>query len=781
MAKPTSGARWQPRVEDDPLLRGRGRFAADAASPGQCFGYFVRSPHAFARIREVDVDAARRAPGVLAVLTSADMAEAGVGNISRHPPMPGKGGKTLMNPHRPSLARERVLHVGEPVALVVAQSLGAAQDAAELVAVGYEELQPVIGLETALAPGAPQLWPDAPGNLALHWPGPLPDDGSNAREVELILSAAHRVARTTVAQQRLVVASMEPRGATAFYDPATDKYLLRAGSQSAGTLHDQLAGVMGFEPGRLRVVSEDVGGAFGMKTPVYPEYPALLVAVRKLGRPVHWMASRSEAFQSDNQGRDSVSEAELALDRDGRFLALRVRHLQNLGAYVGSVGAFLATNNFARCLPGMYAIPRIDIEVRCVFTNTVPTGPYRGAGRPEANYLLERLVDEAARVSGLDRVEIRRRNFIPPSAMPHKTAMGATYDSGEFETILDQALKLADYAGFAKRRDRSVRAGKLRGIGISCFLEHSGGLPGEGASITFPGGNKLVLGLGVHPTGQGHHTVFGRLVADRLAIDPAEVEVRQGDSDFRLKTYSSVASRSAMTAGNAAARAADAMLAKGRAAAAILLEAADSDVVYRDGAFEVVGTNRRMLLFEVAERAKDLLARGKLAETLDTRLDTDTPQTFPNGCHLAEVEIDPSTGVAEIVGYAAVDDCGNVLDHVIVEAQVQGGVAQGVGQALLEAAVYDPGTGQLLTGAFTDYAMPRADEVPDVVGDLYPVPARTNALGVKGVGEAGTTASLAAIMNALADAIPGEAGKKLDMPATPQKIWRACREGRSSR
>jgi carbon-monoxide dehydrogenase large subunit len=771
------GADWRPRVEDDALLRGRGRYADDVPVPNQCFGCFVRSPHAHARIRALDVEAARRAPGVLAVLTGADMEAAKLGNVSRVPPLNGRGGKPLFVPHRPALARDVVRHVGDPVALVVAETPLAAQDAAEQVSVEYEELKSVVDARAAMAPGAPQLWPEAPENVAIDWPG-LKEDAANEKEVERIIASAPRVARVSLLQQRIVVASMEPRGATASYDPATDRYTLRVCSQGVGPFREQMMGIMGVEREKIRLLTDDVGGAFGLKTGAYPEYPAMLVAARKVGRPVHWMSTRSESFQSDNHARDSYSDAELALDEKGRFLALRVRHLQNLGGYITAVGVHLSTVNVIRCFPTVYAIPKIVCEVKCIFTNTVPTGPYRGAGRPEANYVMERLVDEAARVTGIDRVELRRRNMIPASAMPYKTPFGAVYDSGDFVTILDKALALSRYAEFGKRRAQSEKSGKRRGIGLSCFLEHSGAQPTESASITFVDGDKLVLALNVQNTGQGHATVFPRLLAERLGIKPEQIRHQHGDSDLNLRGYASVGSRSAMTAGHAVVLASDTLIAKGKKAAAHLLEAGGSEIDYRDGAFEVRGTNRRMPLFELAERARALTAKG-VVETLDTQVTAETPQTFPNGCHIAEVEIDPETGVVKVVGYTAVDDCGKALDHVIVEAQVQGGVAQGLGQAILENIVYDPANGQLVTGSFMDYAMPRADEVPDVVGDVHNVPATTNPLGVKGVGEAGTTASLAAIMNAIADAIPGEAGNKLDMPATPEKVWLACRQAAS--
>jgi carbon-monoxide dehydrogenase large subunit len=487
------------------------------------------------------------------------------------------------------------------------------------------------------------------------------------------------------------------------------------------------------------------------------------------------MSTRAEAFLADNQARDTITNCELAIDERGRFLAARVRQRANMGAYVGSHGAHIATNNFARCFPGMYDIPRIAVDVLCVFTNTTPTGPYRGAGRPEANYALERLVDEAARVTGIDPVKLRRRNLISKKAMPYKTAVGTVYDSGDFAPILDKALELSHYAEFDKRRRQARKEGKLRGIGLSCFLEHAGGVPKESASLTFPDDATLVLGLAMQSTGQGHASVFGRLAAQRLGISPLQIKLRQGDTQLDLVGYASVASRSAMTAGSAIVHTVDVMLAKGRRIAATVLEAAEMDIEYRDGRFEVAGTDRRIPLFALAQRAKELAARGVIPEALDTKATVDVPQTFPNGCHIAEVEIDPQTGIVRVVGYTAVDDGGTILDHTIVQGQIHGAVAQGLGQALLERAVYDPDNGQLVSGTFMDYALPRAADVAPIIDADYVVPATTNPLGVKGVGEAGTTGALAAIMNAIANAIPGEAGARLQMPATPEKVWHACR------
>jgi carbon-monoxide dehydrogenase large subunit len=755
-----------PRIEDAPLLRGEGRFVDDARSSGAAFAAFVRSPHASANIRSVDIAAAAGARGVLAVLSGADTRT--VGNLARPRPVEGRGGAKMILSTWPALAERRVVHVGQPVAMVVAETPAQATDAAELVAVDYKETPAVVDVRDADAKGAPQVWPEAPGNLALDWPGPAPDDGSNAREIERIFQSAAHVARVSLVNQRVVVASLEPRGATASYDAARDELTLRSCSQGPGWLHEMLTGAFGLPPGKLRVITEDVGGAFGMKSGAYPEYAAILVAARKLNRPVHWMSSRSEAFMSDNQGRDMFLQGEMALSADGGFLALRVKVLANLGAFITNAGLVTATNNLGRCLSSVYRIPRIQCDVNCLYTNTVQTGPYRGAGRPEANYLIERLVAECARVSGVDPVAIRRRNFIEAGAMPYRTPVAVTYDTGDFRAIFDEALALADYAGFPERREQAAKRGMRRGIGISCFLEHAGGVPVESAALRFPGGDKAVVALGVQGTGQGHATVYSRLAAKQFGIDAKLVEVKQGDSRLAVPSGGTVASRSTMMAGSALYRSIEAAIAKGRKVAARIFEATEVDVGYHDGVFEVVGTDRRISLFEVAAKATEA------GESLDSTAKVELPPTFPNGCHIAEVEIDPETGVAEVVAYTAVDDCGVVLDETLTEAQVAGGLAQGLGQALLEHGVYDRESGQLLTGAFMDYAMPRADHMPPIADAFHPVPCTTNPIGVKGVGEAGTTGALAAIMNAIADALPPGA-KAPDMPATPDKLWRACR------
>jgi carbon-monoxide dehydrogenase large subunit len=771
-------AHHQLRLEDDPLVRGHGHYAADVPMTGQVYAYFVRSPHAFADIRSIDTAAAKAVPGVLAVLTGPDMDEAKLGNLSQHPPVNGRGGTKLVLPHRPALVTKTVRHLGEPVAVVIAGTVTAAQDAAELVAVEYDERAPAVDLREAVKPGAPQVWPEAPGNIAVDWLGLASDPEANAKEVERAFQSAKHVAKVSLLHQRIMVHSMEPRGATASYDAANDSYFIRCCSQSARALRDGLAPILGVPNPKLRVITEDVGGAFGLKTGPYPEYLAILVAARKVGRPVHWMSNRSEAFLSDNHARDAYSDVELALDEKGKFLALRVRHLGSMGAYIGAVGANIQTANLVRCLPGMYDIKLIDFATRCVFTNTTPTAPYRGAGRPEANYILERVIDEAARVTGIDPVKLRRRNLIKSKAMPYKTAVGTTIDSGEFEIVLDKALALADYDGFKQRRREAAKRGKYRGLGVSCMLEHAGGFPLEATEVKFPGGEKVLLNLNVQSTGQSHATVFNPMLAERLSIKPELIQHQHGDSAMEIAGYASVGSRSAMTVSHAMIKTVDALLTKGKAIAANVLETAEADIEYHNGRFSVVGTDRAISLFDLAARAKEMKQRGEIPADLDTKVTAETPLTFPNGCHIAEVEIDPATGEMELVTYTAVDDCGTALNRTIVEGQTHGSIVQGLGQAMMENAVFDASGGQLVTGSFMDYAMPRADDMPPIRDELFCVPATTNPLGVKGVGEAGTTAAIAAVMNAVADAIPGGAGAHLDMPVSAARLWEACRGAR---
>jgi len=755
------------RIEDDYLLRGQGRFSDDVSLPGQGYAAFVRSPHAFARIASVDAEAARGMPGVVGVLTAADMDAANATNITIHPPV---AGAKLYVPPRPPLAKDRVLHVGQAVAMVVADTPYQAIEAAENVVVEYEPLDAVTDLRAATEADAPLLWPEAPRNVALDWGGVEANTPDNIKAVDEIIRGATHVARLSLVNQRMSGVPMETRGATAGYDAGEDSYLLHVCSQGSGPLRGAIASVLGVQ--KVRVITQDVGGGFGIKAGLYPEYIAMLVGAKVLGRPVHWMSTRGEAFTSDNEARDSICDAELALDEKGKFLALRMRVVSNLGAYLAPPGALIQTTSMTRCLPGMYDIPRIDVQGRCVLTNTIPVSAYRGAGRPEANYFLERLVDKAAEVTGIDRVSLRKRNLVKPKAMPYRSAIGNVIDSGDFPAVVDHALKLADYDTYKQRKRESAKRGKLRGIGISCFLEHSGATPFETASVAFSETGDLQIGVGVASSGQGHRTVFAELAARRLGLDLNEVGMKAGDSDMGLAGGPAVGSRSAQSVGTALSRAIDVMLEKARKAAGSMLETSESDIEFSNGQFRIVGTDRSVSLREVARHAKARTGQDPALVPLDTTEKIDTGLTFPNGCHVAEVEVDPQTGEVAVVSYSAVDDSGVLLNRTIVEGQIQGGVAQGLGQALMEKTVYND-DGQIVTASFMDYAMPRAEDLPQIIFEDHPVPCTTNPLGVKGVGEAGTTGSLAAIVNAIMDAIPHEVADTLDMPVTPERLWRA--------
>jgi len=763
-------SQWEGRIEDDTLLRGQGRFGDDVKPEGALAAHFVRSPHAFAKIDRIDTEAAKKAPGVVAVLTAADLAAAHYHSLSHPVPIPGRGGKKAVGPHRPALAETRAMHVGEPVAMVVAVSAAAAQDAADLVVVDYRPLTPVADMRAAIQPGAPRLWDEAPGNIGFDWSAPADPDGKKQAALDRAFKEAAHVVKVELINQRLVVAALEPRAATASYDEQAKQFVLRVATQGVGGMHMHMAESMGIKPEELRVLTDDVGGGFGMKAATYPEYVVLLHAARALKRPIHWVATRSESFVTDNQGRDSLWTVELALNTRGRFLALRVEGLGNTGAYFTGIAHFIVTTHVSGCLPTVYDIPLAQVNSRCVFTNTIPTGPYRGAGRPEASYLLERVIDAAADQTGIDAAELRRRNLIAPDKIPYTTPFGSTYDSGDFTGAFERALTLADYDGFVARKKLAKKQGKLRGIGIGCYLEIAGAWPEEASRITFPGGGKVNVSIGSGASGQGHQSVFGRLTARRLGIDASAVTLTAGDSARDVPGFGAVASRSAFMVGSAIAETASQVLAKGKRVAAMLLQASEDDIDYAQGKFGVKNSAREVTLFEVAERAAELARQGVIPESLDTLGKVKLPPSFPNGCHVAEVEIDPDTGALAIVSYVAVGDCGTVLDDIVVEGQVHGGVAQGLGQALAENTVYDAG-GQLVSGSFMDYAVPRADIVPAMKVEHFAVACTTNPVGAKGTGEAGTTAAPPALINAILDALPQ--GARLDMPATSDRIWRA--------
>lgn len=749
------------RVEDYALVTGAGRYSDDIRAENEAHGAFLRSPHARAAITRIETSAAASAPGVVAVLTSADMTDAGFLGFPCISRVFGPDSPPPEGPHFPALAGEEVRHVGQAIALVIAESAERAADAAELIEVDYAPLPAVIGPEAAVAADAPALWDGAPGNVYFEW------TGGDAGAVDAAFEGAAHVVKRRIAHTRLIVNYLEPRAAVATYDAASDRWELDSVSQGVVALRGHLAASMGIEPDRLTVRTGDVGGGFGGKTQAYPEQAALLVGAKVAGRPVRWRNARQEGFMADNQGRGAVSDAEIAFDADGKILGLRTDTLSDLGAYLAASGAQIAIANFWRCLNSVYAFPAIHVRNRCVMTSGAPIGPYRGAGRPEANYLVERLLDEAAAEIGIDRLDLRRRNQIQPSAMPYQSKVGVTYDSGDFPALFDEALSLSDADGLDARRAEAKSRGKLHGFGLASFLETSGGFPREACAISIDPVGRIVIQSGNQSQGQGHQTSFAQLAADRLGVPFEAISVEQGDTDAMGIGGGSNASRSLVSGGTALYRTSDEVIGKGTALAAGHLEAAEDDIAFENGTFVVSGTDRSIGLFDLAAR---------FPGEMDSQIDTEISPTFPNGCHTAEVEIDPDTGVVQVTRYNAVDDAGNVVNPMIVEGQLQGGLAQGLGEAVLEQALYDPDSGQLLTGSFMDYALPRADDMPEIHAHEITVPCTTNPIGAKGAGEAGTTGAIGAIHNAIADALRRAGGASIDMPATPEKVWRALND-----
>ena len=747
------------RREDDALITGRGRFTDDVSLPGQAYAAFVRSPQGHAELRGVDAAAARAMPGVLAIFAGADTAADGLGGIPPAATLPSRDGRPMVAAPIPVLASGRVRHVGEAVAMAVAETPQQALDAAERVELDLAPLPAAADVARALAADAPKIWPDAPDNVSLHWA-----DGDEAA-LEAVFAEAVHVVKLRLHDTRVAPSALEPRAALGAWDAAAGRYELIAGTQGVAMVRRLLADhVFQVPRERIRVRTHDVGGGFGMKVQTYPEYAALLYAARKLGRPVKWTASRLESFLADTHGRDGLLEGALALDAEGRFLGLRMSSAVGIGAYVSTFAAIFTTTNTKNCLSSVYAIPRIAFDIRMVFTNAAPLGPYRGAGRPEAIYLIERLIDEAARQTGIDRVELRRRNLIPAAAMPYTAATGQIYDSGEFEAAMDKALALANWQGFPARRHAAAAEGKLRGIGLCCFLEISGGILEESADLRFEEDGTVALRIGAQAMGQGHLSTFPPLIARRLGVALERVRLIEGDSDEVPEGIPTVASRSIMMGGSAAVLACDEAIDKGRHRAEELLEAAAEDIGFNGGSFRVRGTDRTIGLLEVASASPG---------ALDSLAHFASPQmSFPNGCHVCEVEIDPETGVLEVVGYAAVDDVGNILHETIVEGQIHGGVAQGLGQVLGERILYDD-AGQLLTASFMDYPMPRADDLPALRLGHHSVPCANNPLGAKGAGESGVAGALPAAMNAIVDALSTRGITEFDMPATPARLWAA--------
>ncbi len=759
-----------PRTEDPRLLTGRGRYVDDLRLPGMARAFLLRSPYAHARLRGIDAAAATAMPGVLAVLTGADLCIDGPSDLPCGITHLKKGDGPMFRPGRPHLAVDAVRHVGDPVAMVVAETIAQAKDAAEAIEVDYAPL-PAVTDSIAVLEAPSAVWADCPDNVCyVHEVG-------DTAAVEVAFARAHHTTRLDLVISRVSANSMEPRGCIGDYDAHEGRYTLHAGVQRPWDVRHELATqTIGVAETAVRVVSHDVGGSFGMKGGSYIEYALVLWASRRVGRPVKWISDRGEALVSDNHARDNRTQAELALDADGRFLAVRTRTIVNLGAYLATGGPHSGIGNLGS-LAGVYSTPAIHAHVTGVFTNTTQTSAYRGAGRPEAAYVIERLVDAAAREMGIDPVHLRRRNMIPTDAFPFRTGLTFTYDCGDFERTMDMALEAADHGGFGSRRTDAHARGRLRGIGLSMSVEQAAQRGMETTQVRFDGAGTITLIMGSVPHGQGHETTFKQVLCDRLGIDPGGIRFVTGDTDRLAFGGGTFGSRSAALGGTAVARAADRIVDKGRIIAAHLLETAVDDVVFEVGHFTVAGTDRSVGLGEVARAAHD---PESLPPEIEAGLEAyaafkpDAP-TFPNGCHVCEVEVDPDTGAVTMERYTVVDDVGTVINPLLLKGQIHGGVAQGAGQILCEQVAYDndPQSGQLLTASFMDYAMPRADDLPFFEVGNNPVPTAMNPLGVKGAGEAGTVGALPAVMNAILDALAPTGVRHLDMPATAERVWRA--------
>ena len=758
------------RFEDPRLLQGGGRYVDDIKLPGMAYGAVLRSPHAHAKIRVLDIAAAKSAPGVLALLTSADVKAAGFGDL----PVPGglkrRDGSPQYKPRYPILAEERVRWVGDCVAFVVAETVAQALDAAELIQVDFEPLPSVTATAQAPKPGSPRVWEDCPDNICF-----VELLGDKAA-TDAAFTRADRVIKHKFVINRVTAAAMEPRGAVGDYNATDGRYTVYTCVQRAHPFRTDLAKhVLKLPENKVRVVAGDIGGSFGMKSPIFNEVALVLLASKLTGRPVKWTSTRSEAFVSDAQARDNVTEAELALDKDGTFLGLRVKTIAAIGAYLQHAMPAFVLN--AGTLAGCYRTPAIHVDITGVFTNTNPVRPYRGNGRPEAAYVIERMVDLAADEIGIDPAELRRRNYIPASAMPFKTGLTFTYDSGEFEKNMDLALKLADSKGFKARKAEARKRGRLLGLGISNTIERAAAASLEGAEVRFDRSGAVTLFSGAVTQGQGHETVFKQLVCDRLGLDPNDVHYVQGDTDQVFFGEGTGGSRSATMAGSAFHLATEKIVAKARAIAAHILKVDASDLKFEDGVFATNKTNQTLTIKEIA---KDSIDPAKLPKDMEagliaTAVYSAPVANYPNGCHICELEIEQETGKVEIVRYSVVDDVGTVLNPLLLHGQIHGGIAQGAGQILMEDIHFDA-AGQLVTGSFMDYAMPHAHDLCDIACESNPVPTKTNPLGVKGAGEAGCVGALPAVANALVDALSEFGVRHIEMPATPERVWRAMQK-----
>jgi carbon-monoxide dehydrogenase large subunit len=753
------------RREDGRLVTGGGTYADDVRHPGALRAVFVRSLYPACIIRSVDVSAALDHPGVVAVLTGADMAAEGFNDCPAPFQLPQGDGTFAVETPRPFLIRDRVRFVGEPIAMVIAESDAAAQDAAELVTVDYEEQPAVVDVFDATAADAPQLWDDRPGNIAFHW------RRGDTEKVDAALAASHHVAKLTSHVSRVTAMPLEPRSALAYIGD-DGRPVLRVSHQSPHQMRDQLALLFGLDRKDLRVIAGDVGGSFGMKFGPQREEVLVFWAARRLKRAVRWTAQRSEAFVSDEQARDVFVTSELGLDANGKFAALRVRYDINVGAYM-CWRSTTPINNFGG-IAGVYSTPLIAGVAVGIFTHTQATAAYRGAGRPDATYAIERIIDVAAAEMGIDPAELRRRNLIPPQAMPYRTPFLFTYDCGDFARNLDKALDLARYAGFPERRKEARQRGRLRGIGIAMSIETAGGMGTDWSTVRAHPDGTVTLTAGSMSVGQGLATALSTLVAQRLGVPPSNVEHRQGDTDLLENGRGNGGSSALIIGGTAVTKSVDDLIDKATKIASEQLEVSAQDLEFFNGEFRVVGTDLKVGLAQIAREVEQKPQAGLVTLTGVAQFTPERP-TFPNGCHICEVEIDPETGEVTLVGYVSVEDVGRVLNPLLVEGQIHGGVAQGIGQALLEKIRHDE-TGQLLTGSFMDYAMPRATDIPNIVSMNLETPTAENPLGVKGVGEAGTVGALSATTNAVCHALQAAGIRHLDMPATPMRVWQALQD-----
>ncbi len=762
-----------PRFEDPRLVKGHGRYIADMVFPGMVYGYVLRSPHAHARIRSIDTSKARAAPGVLAVITAADYKMAGFGDL----PVPGglkrRDGAPGYRPRYPALAEDRVRMIGDYVAFVVGETLYQAIDASELIEVDYEPLPAIVSTGEAIKPGAPLVWDDCPNNI-----GFVQVEGNKEATDAAFAKAAHVVKHDFVIN-RVTAATMEPRGCIGLFEPIEGRFTIYTTLQRTNVFQTELSQhVLKVPDSKIRVVCGDIGGSFGMKSAVYNEVALVLCAAKLIGRPVKWTATRSESFLCDAQARDNVTTAELALDKDGNFLGFRAKIIAAIGAYM-QTGMPAFTGNLGT-LAGVYRTPASHIDVTAVFTNTQPVRPYRGNGRPEAGYVIERMVDLAADQLGIDPAELRKRNTIPPSAMPFKTSVTFTYDCGEFEKNLDLALQAADKKGFEARRAAARKNGKLRGFGFSNTIERSAAAGLEGAEIRFDRTGSVSIFSGSINQGQGHETAFKQVVCDRLGLDPHEVTYIQGDTDQVFFAEGTGGSRSAAFSGSAFTLAAEKIEAKGKAIAAHMLKVDVADINFHEGIFSSPKSNRTLTIKEVAKASLDPnnLPKGMEPGLIEKAIYSGSVASYPNGVHVCELEIDEETGTVEIVNYNVVDDVGTVLNPLLLHGQIDGGIAMGVGQILMEDIKFDS-SGQMLTGSFMDYAMPRAADLTAFHVDSNPVPTKTNPLGIKGAGEAGCVGAMPAVANALVDALSVLGIKHVPMPATPEVLWRAIKDART--